>query len=125
VDPARVQDLFSQFGPVEVRRMFGAQGVYADGLMFALCRDGLIYLKADAETVPAFAQAGSSPFAYKAGHGRRAVMSYWRLPDHLYDEPEDLARWAGDALAAARRSAGNKKAGTGRRRRRRMAPKGR
>ena len=35
---------------------------------------------------------------------KRAIMSYWRAPDRLYDDPDDLAIWARDALAAAHRS---------------------
>jgi DNA transformation protein len=31
-------------------------------------------------------------------------MSYWRLPDRLYDDPDELATWARESLAAARRS---------------------
>jgi DNA transformation protein len=30
-------------------------------------------------------------------------MSYRRMPDRLYDDPDELAAWARDALAAARR----------------------
>jgi DNA transformation protein len=30
-------------------------------------------------------------------------LSYWRLPDRLYDDPEELAAWARRALAIARR----------------------
>jgi hypothetical protein len=33
----------------------------------------------------------------------RASMSYWRLPERLDDDPEDLAAWAGRALAIAER----------------------
>jgi DNA transformation protein len=33
-------------------------------------------------------------------------MSYRRMPDRLYDDPDELAAWAGAALAAARRNAG-------------------
>jgi DNA transformation protein len=32
-------------------------------------------------------------------------MSYWRAPDRLYVDPDELAAWARDALAAAQRSA--------------------
>ena len=32
-------------------------------------------------------------------------MSYWRLPDRLYDDPDELARWARQALAVAQRKA--------------------
>jgi DNA transformation protein and related proteins len=117
-DAGHVQDLFASFGPVDVRRMFGGAGVFADGLMFALIVRGVIYLKADEGLVPAFEREGSQPFSYTSGKGkqtRRVVMSYWRLPERLYDEPEELAEWARDALAVARR-AGHKPAARARKR---------
>jgi DNA transformation protein len=105
VDHDYIADLFSAFGAVDARRMFGGVGIYAEGTMFALAYDGAVYLKADEATIGAFQQEGATPFAYAAKSGRRAVMSYWRLPDRLYDDPDELARWALEALAAARRSA--------------------
>ena len=33
--PDDIVELFSAFGPVDVRRMFGGLGIYADGTMFA------------------------------------------------------------------------------------------
>jgi hypothetical protein len=47
VAPDDIRELFSVFGPVEVRPMFGGAGIYAEGRMFALVSDGVIYLKAD------------------------------------------------------------------------------
>jgi DNA transformation protein len=29
-------------------------------------------------------------------------MSYWRMPERLYDDPDELATWAERALAVAR-----------------------
>jgi DNA transformation protein and related proteins len=103
-DPEHLKEIFSAFGPVSVRRMFGGAGVYAEGTMFALVADGELYLKADADTIPAFRAAGVGPFVYGA-KGRRVVMSYWRLPDRLLDEPDELAEWARTALRVAQRSA--------------------
>jgi DNA transformation protein len=103
VDPDYISELFSAFGTVRVRRMFGGAGIYADGVMFALVSGGLIYLKADGASIPEFERERCAPFAYGTKTGRRAIMSYWRLPDRLYDEPEELARWAQRALAIARR----------------------
>jgi DNA transformation protein len=103
-DPEHLKEVFSAFGPVSVRRMFGGAGVYAEGTMFALIAEGEIYLKADAETIPAFRAAGAAPFIYGA-KGKRVVMSYWRLPDRLLDEPDELAEWARAALRVAQRSA--------------------
>ena len=53
-DPDYISELFAAFGPVKVRRMFGGAGLFADGMMFGLIDDGVIYLKADARTISGF-----------------------------------------------------------------------
>src|SRR5437764_1219222 len=78
-------------------------GIYADGVMFAPLHQGVIYLKADAETKAAFDREGMAPFSYATREGTRALASYRRLPDRLYDDQEALANWARDALSVARR----------------------
>jgi len=102
--PDHIVEMFAAFGPVTVRRMFSGFGIYADGMMFALAVRGVIYLKADAETVAAFENEGRGPFTYAAKGGKRTVMSYWQLPDRLYDDADQLADWARAALAVARRA---------------------
>ena len=84
--------------------MFGGAGLYSGGVMFGLVSDGLIHLKADATTVPRFETEGCRPFEYGTKTGRRAIMSYWRLPDRLYDDPDMLAQWARQALEVALRA---------------------
>ncbi len=108
MDAEAIGELFAGFGPVVVRRMFGGAGIYAEGTMFALVADGVIYLKADGRTEAAFIVEGLQPFSYEARNGKRAVMSYRRMPDRLYDDPEELAQWAKAAFAAARRAAARK-----------------
>ena len=106
MDPQFISDLFAPFGPVVMRRMFGGAGLYRDGLMFALVFDGVIFLRVDAASIPDFEREGSRPFVYtrakSPGKISRASLSYWRLPERLYDDPEELAVWAGRALAIAR-----------------------
>ena len=102
--------MFSAFGPVDVRRMFGGAGLFADGVMFALLVRGVIYLKTDEHNVSDYEREGLEPFTYATQHGRRGVMSYRRMPDRLYDDPDELATWARAALAAARRG-GTRKTG--------------
>ncbi len=98
-----IRDLFAEFGPVQVRRMFGGAGIYADGVMFALVTRDILYLKASADQTARFATEGCGPFEY-ARQGRRATLtSYWRVPDRLYDNPAELAEWARQALVAAQR----------------------
>jgi DNA transformation protein len=107
VDPEFIRDLFALFGPVTVRRMFGGAGIYREGLMFALVFDGAIFLKVDEASIPDFEREGSRPFVYtrakSPGKIGRASLSYWRLPERLYDDPEELAVWAERALAIAQR----------------------
>jgi DNA transformation protein len=103
LSPDDIGELFAAFTPVTVRRMFGGAGIYADGVMFALVADGTIYLKVDAGNAAAFEREGLAAFSYRRGSGRGIVMSYRRMPDRLYDDPEELAAWARDALAAAER----------------------
>jgi TfoX/Sxy family transcriptional regulator of competence genes len=73
-DPDYIAELFSQFGPVTVRRMFSGAGIFADGLMIALVVDGVIFLKADAEIVPRFESEGLPAFSYKTKEGRRTLI---------------------------------------------------
>ena len=102
MSPEDIRELFTRFGPVSVRRLFGGAGIWADGVMFALVHQGLIYLKADGGNAPAFDREALPPFSYPTREGRRAIASYRRMPDRLYDDPDELATWARDALAAAR-----------------------
>ena len=115
MDPDSIQELFAAFGPVSVRRLFGGAGLYADGVMFGLVSRGEIFLKADDEMVPRFEAEGCGPFEYGTKTGRRAIASFRKLPERLYDDADELADWARQALAAARRKsdvrpAGKKKA---------------
>jgi DNA transformation protein and related proteins len=114
VAPEDIRELFSAFGTVTVRRMFGGSGIYAEETMFALVHDGVIYLKTDVHNAPAFEREELPPFTYATKDGKRGVMSYRRMPDRLYDDPDELVAWAREALAAARRGAARKGASAGR-----------
>jgi len=105
LDPEFIRELFTPFGPVTVKRMFGGAGIWSDGLMFGLVFDGTIFLKVDETSIPDFEREGSKPFVYTRAKSKarvgRASLSYWRLPERLYDDPEELATWADRALAIA------------------------
>ena len=102
-DTERIAELFSAYGPVSVRRMFGGAGVFADDLMIALSVDGVIFLKADDRTIPEFERERMTPFSYATKYGRRTLASYWRMPERLYDDLDELAGWARRAMESARR----------------------
>ena len=101
-------DVLRGLGPVTVKRMFGGAGVYADGVMFGLVEGDALYLKADGETLAAFEAEGQAPFVYDGAKGPVTVMSLWRVPERLYDDPEEMVDWARRALSVARALAAQK-----------------
>jgi DNA transformation protein len=105
MNPDHIRELFAAFRPVDVRRMFSGAGIFAEGLMFGLVVDEVVYLKVGEENAADFEREDMPPFQYRAKGGRRAVMSYRRMPERLYDDPEELAQWAAKALRVATRKA--------------------
>jgi len=107
-------DLFADFGPVTIRRMFSGFGISADGINFALALRGVLYFRADEQTVAQFEAEGSKPFQYQTRARTVIVNSYWELPARLFDDSEELSVWARAALAAAQRAALRKRPKKGR-----------
>lgn len=98
-------ELFSEFGPVTLRRMFSGYGIAVDGVNFAMALRGGLIFRADDLTIAKFEAEGSKPFQYDTAKKTVVVKSYWHLPERLYDDPEDLAIWAREAVGAAQRAA--------------------
>jgi len=98
-------DLFADFGPVTIRRMFSGFGISVDGTNFALALRSGLYFRADEQTIPQFEAEGSKPFQYQTRAKTVTVGSYWQLPARLFDDTEELSGWARASLAAAQRAA--------------------
>jgi len=108
MDRDHLIDLFSEFGPVVLRRMFSGYGIVADGVNFAMAlRAGLIF-RVDDLTVARYEAEGAKPFQYNTSNKTIVVKSYRHLPERLYDDPEELAVWAREAVEAAKRAAAKK-----------------
>ena len=104
MDREFLTDLFADFGPVAIRKMFSGYGISADGVNFALSLRAGLFFRADEVTIPDFEAEGSKPFQYSTRAKTVVVNSYWELPARLFDDSEELARWARAALAAAQRA---------------------
>ncbi|MCA6098800.1 MULTISPECIES: TfoX/Sxy family protein [Bradyrhizobium] len=105
MDREFLTDLFADFGPVTLRRMFSGYGISADGTNFALALRAGLYFRADEQTIPQFEAEGCGPFQYQTRSKTVTVNSYWQLPARLFDDSEELAVWARSALGAAQRAA--------------------
>ncbi|MBC7282264.1 TfoX/Sxy family protein [Hoeflea sp.] len=100
-----IREMFDSLGEVTIKRMFGGKGIYHGGRILALEVGGEILLKADAESAPAFRDAGARQWVYEGkARARPVAMPYWSIPDAALDDPEDLATWVALAWAAALRA---------------------
>lgn len=99
-----LEELFEPVGGVSLRRMFGGIGVFKDGVMFGLVDDDVLFLKADETTLERFEAEGSTPWIYQGRHRANVSASYWRVPERLYDEPDEFREWAVAAFVVAGRA---------------------
>ena len=86
-----VKELFVGVGPVQIKRMFGGAGGYADGVMFLLLGNDTIHIKVD-----------------DALKIELLDLGYWRLPEHALDDPDEAAVWGRKALKIAKAKAAAK-----------------
>ena len=91
------------FGPVSARRMFGAAGLYRDGIMFAILADDVLYLRVDEDTRRDFEAEGLESFSYGTKSGRNTIMSYMRAPERCLEDTDEMADWCRKAYEAALR----------------------
>lgn len=104
-----IKDQLRGLGHVTARRMFSGAGVYCDGVIFALILRDTLHFKVDDGNRAAYEAEGLEPFTYEAKGRTVRVGAYWRVPERLLDDPEEMVEWARAALEAGRRAASKKK----------------
>lgn len=102
-----VIDQFAHFAKVTSRRMFGGVGLYADGLFFALIAQDTLYLKVDDSNRADYVQRGSRAFQPFKDNPTYS-MNYFRLPEDVLEDSDELQRWTRRSLAVAASAAAAK-----------------
>lgn len=105
---AFVTDQLAPLGHVTARRMFSGAGIYCDGVIFALILRDVLHFRVDDANRPAYEAEGLEPFRYQARGKTVEIGSYWRVPERLFDDPDEMVDWARAALAAGQRAARRK-----------------
>ncbi len=106
---AWVEEALEPLGRVTVRKMMGGGTLYLDGTVFAITDEGELWFKADDETNSVWDEAGCERFSVTFKDGRVDTMNYRRAPADVYDDADELQRWAKLALEAGIRAAARKK----------------
>src|SRR4051812_24334252 len=93
----RLLDRLAALGEVTSRPMFGGHGIYRGDAIFAIAYGGLLYLKVDDRSRPAFEARGMGPFR---PNERQTIKSYYEVPPQVLADPEALTSWAREAIRA-------------------------
>ena len=100
-----LREQLAPLGRLAMRRMFGKTGVFCDGVMLAMVRDNTLYFRVDDDNRETFKEAEAFPPLNYEKKGGSIDLAFWRAPERLFDEPDELVAWARAALEAARRVA--------------------
>ena len=111
-----LRDQLAPLGRITTRRMFGKTGVFCDGFMLGIVSDNTLYFRVDDDNRASFKEAESFPPLNYEKRGDIIDLSFWRAPERLFDEPDELLTWGRAALAAARRVAAKREPAARRRR---------
>jgi DNA transformation protein len=100
-----LREQLAPLGRVSTRRMFGKTGVFCDGVMIGMVTDDTLFFRVDAHNRATFKDAEAYPPLNYKKKGSTIDLAFWRAPERLFDDPDELITWARAALAAARRVA--------------------
>lgn len=99
----RVVAQLSLVCPAIARAMFGGYGLFVEGTMFGLIAYDILYLKVDEHNRADYVNLNMPPFTYTGKH-KPIQMSYYQVPETVFNNLETLAVWVEKAIAAGRRA---------------------
>lgn len=100
-----LREQLAPLGGITLRRMFGKSGVFCDGVMLGMVTENTLYFRVDDQNRETFKEAESAPPLNYRKRGATIDLAFWRVPERLFDEPDEFLTWGRAALAAAHRVA--------------------
>lgn len=98
-----VLDILSPLGDITYRSMFGGVGLYYRGLIFAIIADDVLYFKVSDDNRVDYEAMGSEPFTYM-GKEKPVKISYWKVPEEIMENSEELQEWVEKAYQVSLKS---------------------
>jgi len=107
-----ISEALEPMGTVTMRKMMGGATLYLNGTVFAIIDSGsyggAVWMKADEESAPIWEAAGCRPFTYERKDGKMSSMPYRLAPDDVFDDADEMRRWAELAVEAGLRAPAKK-----------------
>ena len=101
-----IEDQLTDFGSIEIKRMFGGIGIFKEGFMFGKIGGDTFRLKVDKTNQKEYEEKGMKPFYSEK---KKKGMPYWEVPQDVLEDRKELAKWANTSFEIAKRAAANKK----------------
>jgi DNA transformation protein len=105
-----IADQLERLGPIKMRRMFGGMGLYIDDMMFGVIFGEELYFKVDDSNRADYEAEEMDPFTYEMSNGKTGSISYYQVPERLYDDADELIDWARKSVEVMRRVHAEKRA---------------
>ncbi len=94
-----IEDQLSEFGEIEIKRMFGGIGMFKNGLMFGKIGGDTFRLKVDDTNKNQYEEKGMKPFYSEK---KKKGMPYWEVPQDVLEDRTELAKWANQSFEIAK-----------------------
>lgn len=93
-----IVDQLSEFGNVDVKKMFGGIGLFHEGLMFGKIGGETFRLKVDDSNKSKYEEKGMKPFYSEK---KKKGMPYWEVPLEILEDRDKLKEWATESYQIA------------------------
>ena len=96
-----VKEQLSDFGILDVKRMFGGVGIFHKGLMFGKIGNDILRFRVDEINQKDYEEKGMKPYHSEK---KKKGMPYWEVPSDVLEDKEKLVKWATIAYDCAVRN---------------------
>ena len=99
-----IMDQLATVGALTSRRMFGAMGIYAGGVIFSMIVDETLYLRLDEAGFGALRRLGAAPLRPMSRKHDLQSARYISVPLEILDDRDALIGWVSHAIKVAPRN---------------------
>jgi DNA transformation protein len=96
-----IMDQLGEVGELTARRMFGALGLYASGVIFGMIVDETLYLRLDEVGFGALLRLGASPLRPVSRKPDLESARYISVPLDILEDRDELIGWVSHAIGVA------------------------
>jgi DNA transformation protein len=96
-----VRELLSPLSELKDAKFFGGHAFKFRSKQFAMIMGNTLYFCVNENTRPKYESLGMEPFSYSKKGGLVKVRKYFRVPEELFENSDELLQWAREAIDSA------------------------